>query len=56
MVMMMMVVVKDPLINGRTEMDQLTKMFMLLGTPSDRIWKGFSDLPNAKKWNFKNQP
>ncbi|KAJ3079840.1 hypothetical protein HK102_003476, partial [Quaeritorhiza haematococci] len=47
---------KEPLLPGRSEIDQLNKIFQLLGTPTDRIWPGFSDLPNARTVNFANQP
>ncbi len=47
---------KEPLLPGRSELDQLDKIFKLLGTPNDTIWTGYSELPNAKKLNFKNQP
>jgi serine/threonine protein kinase len=40
---------KEPLLNGRTEIDQLDKMFKLLGTPSEKIWPGFSKLPAVQK-------
>ena len=47
---------KEPLLPGRSELDQLDKMFKLLGTPNEKIWPGLSDLPNAKKLNFSHQP
>jgi cell division cycle 2-like protein len=31
---------KDPLFQGKTEIDQIDKIFRLLGTPSDKIWQG----------------
>ncbi|KAH7680866.1 [RNA-polymerase]-subunit kinase protein [Dioscorea alata] len=41
---------KEPLFKGKTEMDQLDKIFKMLGTPNDEIWPGFSKLvhPNVK--------
>jgi len=40
---------KQPLLQGRTEIDQIDKIFRLLGTANEKIWPGFSQLPNAKK-------
>ncbi|CAA0834026.1 Protein kinase superfamily protein [Striga hermonthica] len=34
-----------PLFDGNTEIDQLAKIYGVLGTPDDRIWPGFSELP-----------
>ena len=45
-----------PLIAGRSEIDQLSKMFQLLGTPNNKIWPGFSKLPNAKMLARIDQP
>ena len=38
----------EPLFPGKSETDELNKIFKLLGTPSERSWSGFSALPNAK--------
>ncbi|CAL9206370.1 unnamed protein product [Musa hybrid cultivar] len=46
---------KEPLFSGKTEFDQLDKIFRMLGTPSEKIWPGFSKLPGAKV-NFVKQP
>jgi cell division cycle 2-like protein len=46
----------EPLFPGKSEFKQLDLMFKLLGTANERIWPGFSDLPNAKTWNFVHQP
>jgi cell division cycle 2-like protein len=32
------------------------QIFKLLGTPNDKIWPGFSELPNAKTVSFANIP
>ncbi|KAL7420198.1 hypothetical protein Q5752_005164 [Cryptotrichosporon argae] len=42
---------KEPLFPGRGELDQLNKIFSLLGKPNDDVWPGFSRLPNAKSIN-----
>jgi len=47
---------KEPLLPGRSELDQIDRIFKLLGTANDSIWPGFSQLPNAKKVNFATQP
>ncbi|XP_073132734.1 cyclin-dependent kinase G-2-like [Henckelia pumila] len=47
---------KEPLFNGNTEVQQLDKIFKILGTPTETIWPGFSKLPGVKKVNFaKNE-
>ncbi|CAA7034955.1 unnamed protein product [Microthlaspi erraticum] len=44
-----------PLFPGKSELDQLQKIFAVLGTPSEAVWPGFSSLPNAKA-KFPTQP
>ncbi|KAH0833697.1 hypothetical protein AYO21_04443 [Fonsecaea monophora] len=39
---------REPLFQGRNEVDQLSRIFMLLGTPTRESWPGFRSLPNAK--------
>lgn len=39
---------REPLLQGRNEVDELTKIFELCGVPSDESWPGFRRLPNAK--------
>jgi cell division cycle 2-like protein len=39
---------REPLFQGRNEVDQLSKIFALLGTPTTVTWPGFRSLPNAK--------
>lgn len=41
---------------GKNEKDQLDKIFKDLGTPTDRIWAGFYDLPLTKNLKFPNFP
>lgn len=38
-----------PLFDGKSEPDQIHKIFQLLGMPNERIWPGFSQLPHAAK-------
>ncbi|CAH0696195.1 unnamed protein product [Spodoptera exigua] len=46
----------QPLFPGKSELDQLNKIFRELGTPSDIIWPGFSALPIVKNIVFHNYP
>ncbi|KAH7664186.1 [RNA-polymerase]-subunit kinase protein [Dioscorea alata] len=46
---------KEPLFNGKTELDQLDKIFRTLGTPNEKIWPGFAKLPGLKV-SFVKQP
>jgi cell division cycle 2-like protein len=41
------------LFNGETEIDQLSQIFRLLGTPNEERWPGFYQLPHAKKFEFE---
>ncbi|XP_017783565.1 PREDICTED: cyclin-dependent kinase 10 isoform X2 [Nicrophorus vespilloides] len=45
-----------PLLPGRTEIQQLELIVDLLGTPSDTIWPGFSNLPALQNYTLKQQP
>lgn len=46
-------VLMEALIQGRGELDQLSKMSELLGSPREAIWPGFSSLPNARRIAFR---
>ncbi|XP_051120854.1 cyclin-dependent kinase G-2-like [Andrographis paniculata] len=46
---------KEPLFNGKTEFDQLDKIFRILGTPNEKIWPGYSKLPGVKVNFVKHQ-
>ncbi|XP_022735027.1 cyclin-dependent kinase G-2-like isoform X2 [Durio zibethinus] len=46
---------KEPLFNGKTEFDQLDKIFKTLGTPNETIWPSFSTLPGVKVNFVKHQ-
>eukprot|EP00954_Amorphochlora_amoebiformis_P007831 606206-Amorphochlora_amoeboformis.AAC.1 len=43
---------RKPLLPGRGEIDQLEKIFSLLGTPTTEQWPGFMKLRHAKKWKW----
>lgn len=47
---------KEALFSGKTEIDQVDKIFKLLGTPNERIWPEFATFPSIKKVNFVRQP
>jgi serine/threonine protein kinase len=39
---------RAPLFPGDSEIDQLHKIFMALGTPSEDMWPGVNELPDYK--------
>jgi len=39
---------KKPLFQGDSEIDQLFRIFKILTTPSERVWKGFEQMPEFK--------
>ena len=39
---------KEPLLQGKNDVDQVSKIFDLTGPPNSQIWPGFRSLPNAK--------
>nr|XP_022906072.1 serine/threonine-protein kinase PITSLRE [Onthophagus taurus] len=41
---------------GKSEVDQLNKVFKELGTPSEKIWPGFKQLPAVQKMKFAEFP
>lgn len=48
-----------PIFPGKSESDQINKIFKELGTPNDRIWPGppaYSELPMVKKMNIPQHP
>lgn len=45
-----------PLFAGASEMEQIKLINENLGTPNERIWPGFSELPLAKRIHFEHQP
>jgi cyclin-dependent kinase 2 len=48
-------VLRAPLFPGDSEIDQLHRIFQALGTPSDAVWPGVSELPDFKP-TFPNWP
>jgi len=47
---------RDPLLPGRSELDQIDRMFKLLGTPNERVWPDFPNMPIVRKARFVQQP
>lgn len=49
---------KKPLFQGDSEIDELFKIFRIMGTPTNEIWKGVEELPEYKsafpKWRSAN--
>lgn len=43
----------DPIFPGEGEIDQMTKIFRMLGAPNESIWPGSSMLPNRSKVSYK---
>ncbi|KAJ8938820.1 hypothetical protein NQ314_011310 [Rhamnusium bicolor] len=46
----------NALFPGKSEVDQLNRVFKDLGTPSEKIWPGFNQLPAVKKMKFNEYP
>ncbi|XP_054284493.1 cyclin-dependent kinase 11B-like isoform X1 [Macrosteles quadrilineatus] len=46
----------EPLFPGKSEVDQLNKIFKTLGTPNERVWPGYSKLPAVQKMTFAEFP
>lgn len=45
-----------PFLEGKSEIDQISKIVAVLGAPSDTNWAGFSELPHAKRISFHSAP
>lgn len=41
---------------GKSEVDQINRIFKDLGTPNERIWPGYSELPVVQKATFTDYP
>lgn len=46
----------NALFPGKSEVDQLNRVFKELGTPSEKIWTGFNKLPAVQKMKFNDYP
>ncbi|KAJ4292159.1 hypothetical protein N0V88_005787 [Collariella sp. IMI 366227] len=47
---------REPLLQGRNEVDQLTQIFSLCGVPTDESWPSFRRLPNARGLRLPTKP
>ncbi|XP_061831288.1 cyclin-dependent kinase 11B isoform X2 [Nerophis lumbriciformis] len=47
---------QKPLFPGKSEIDQINKVFKDLGSPSEKIWPGYNELPAVKKMSFTEYP
>ncbi|KAI1006997.1 Cyclin-dependent kinase [Podosphaera aphanis] len=47
---------KEPLLQGKNEVDELSKIFELCGTPSNESWPGFKRLSNARYLRLPQNP
>uniref|UniRef100_A0A8C2UZY2 Cyclin-dependent kinase 11B n=1 Tax=Chinchilla lanigera TaxID=34839 RepID=A0A8C2UZY2_CHILA len=47
---------QKPLFPGKSEIDQINKVFKDLGTPSEKIWPGYNNLPAVKKMTLSKYP
>lgn len=43
-------------LKGHMDIEQVSRIFHVLGTPTKKSWPGFSELPDAGKVNFQPQP
>lgn len=46
----------NPLFAGKSDIEQLNKIFKLLGTPNEKIWPGYNSLPCVQKMKFVDFP
>lgn len=46
----------EALFPGKSEVDQLNRVFKDLGTPNERIWPGYSRLPAVQRMTFTEYP
>ncbi|XP_030024358.2 LOW QUALITY PROTEIN: cyclin-dependent kinase 11A [Manduca sexta] len=46
----------NPLFPGKSEVDQLNRIFKDMGTPSELIWPGYNELPAVQKMTFADHP
>ncbi|KAH6698987.1 kinase-like domain-containing protein [Leptodontidium sp. MPI-SDFR-AT-0119] len=47
---------KEPLLQGKNEVDELSKIFELCGIPTEESWPGFRRLPNARSLKLPKNP
>ncbi|KAG2459669.1 CD11B kinase, partial [Polypterus senegalus] len=49
-------ITQKPLFPGKSEIDQINKIFKDLGSPSEKIWPGYNEMPAVKKMTFAEHP
>uniref|UniRef100_A0A8C4R356 cyclin-dependent kinase n=1 Tax=Eptatretus burgeri TaxID=7764 RepID=A0A8C4R356_EPTBU len=47
---------QKPLFPGKSEIDQINRIFKELGSPNEKIWPGYGELPAVKKMTFAEHP
>lgn len=47
---------REPLLQGKNEVDQLSKIFEICGVPTDSTWPSFRRLPNARSLKLPSNP
>ncbi|KAH8683029.1 kinase-like domain-containing protein [Tricladium varicosporioides] len=47
---------REPLLQGKNEVDELSKIFELCGIPTDATWPSFRRLPNARSLRLPKNP
>lgn len=45
-----------PLFNGNGDIDQIDKMFKILGSPTEKVWPDYPNMPHVKKFKFTVNP
>ncbi|KAJ2477975.1 hypothetical protein EV174_004451 [Coemansia sp. RSA 2320] len=48
--------IHKPFLQGRGEIDQISKIFTAVGTPTQDSWPGFDLLPSARMFKFSPRP
>ncbi|KAF1837055.1 Pkinase-domain-containing protein [Decorospora gaudefroyi] len=49
-------ILKEPILSGKNEVDQLSLIFSLCGLPSEKTWPAFYRLPNARSLKLPRDP
>ncbi|KAL6047675.1 Cyclin-dependent kinase 11B [Balamuthia mandrillaris] len=47
---------KVPLFKGKSELEQIDKIFRVLGTPDEQVWPDYPNLPYPKRMKFRRYP
>ena len=47
--------IKDAILQGKGELDQIQKVFALMGTPTDESWPEFTSLPSSGTFKWKSR-